>query len=77
MNKIEIEDELRAEYDLTQLRVRKVGAKRESFDNLVRLEPDVIDAFPDAKAVNNALRSLIAIAQRSMNPKNPPHSDAV
>ena len=65
MNKIEIEDELRAEYDLTQLRVRKVGAKRESFNNLVQLEPDVIAAFPDAKAVNEALRFLIEIAKRS------------
>jgi hypothetical protein len=67
MNKIktEIEDELRAEYDLKNLQVRKVGTGRKSFGDLVRLEPDVVAAFPDAVAVNEALRSLIEIAKRS------------
>lgn len=65
MNKIEMEDELRPEYDLKSLQVRKVGPGRKTFGDLVRLEPDVIAAFPDAEAVNDALRSLIEIAKRS------------
>jgi hypothetical protein len=65
MNKIELEDELRAEYDLKSLQVRKVGSGRKSFGDLVRLEPDVVAAFPNADAVNEALRSLIKIAKRS------------
>jgi hypothetical protein len=65
MNKIETEDELRPEYDLKSLQVRKVGSGRKSFGDLVRLEPDVVAAFPDAQAVNEALRSLIEIAKRS------------
>jgi len=65
MNKIEMEDELRPEYDLKSLQVRKVGPGRKNFGDMVRLEPDVIEAFPDAKAVNEALRSLIEIARRS------------
>ena len=65
MNKIETEDELRAEYDLKSLQVRKVGSERKGFGDMVRLEPDVVAAFPDAKAVNVALRSLIEIANRS------------
>ncbi|MGZ8160348.1 MAG: hypothetical protein ACXWT1_18285 [Methylobacter sp.] len=65
MNKIEIEDELRPEYDLKSLQVRKIGPGRKKFGDMVRLEPDVIAAFPDAKAVNEALRSLIDIAKRS------------
>jgi len=65
MNKIEVEDELRPEYDLKSLQVRKVGPGRKKFGDMVRLEPDVIEAFPDAKAVNDALRSLIDIAKRS------------
>jgi len=65
MNKIEMEDELRPEYDLKSLQVRKVGSGRKNFGDMVRLEPDVIEAFPDAKAVNEALRSLIEIARRS------------
>ncbi|SJM89048.1 hypothetical protein [Crenothrix polyspora] len=67
MNKIEIEDELRPEYDLKSLQVRRTGAGRKSFGDMVRLEPDVIAAFPDAKSVNAALRSLIEIAKRSTN----------
>jgi hypothetical protein len=61
----EMEDELRPEYDLKSLRVRRVGPGRKSFGDLVRLEPDVAEAFPDAEAVNEALRSLIEIAKRS------------
>lgn len=54
MNKTDTEDELRPEYDLKSLQVRKVGPRRKSFGDMVRLEPDVIAAFPDAKAVNAA-----------------------
>jgi hypothetical protein len=70
MNKVEAatEDELRSEYDLESLQVRKVGPGRKGFGDLVRLEPDVAEAFPDAKAVNAALRSLIEIAKRSTGP---------
>ncbi|WP_394753809.1 hypothetical protein [Crenothrix sp.] len=75
MNKTEIEDDLRPEYDLKSLQVRKTGAGRKGFGDMVRLEPDVITAFPDAKSVNAALRSLIDIAKRSTNlnlKNNPP-----
>lgn len=65
MNKTETEDELRPEYDLKSLQVRKVGPGRKGFGDMVRLEPDVVAVFPDAKAVNAALRSLIDIAKRS------------
>jgi hypothetical protein len=65
MKKVETEDELRPEYDLKTLQVRRVGPGRKRFGDLVRLEPDVMQAFPDSEAVNDALRSLIAIARRS------------
>ncbi|WP_125217593.1 hypothetical protein [Methylomicrobium sp. wino1] len=65
MNKNEVEDELRPEYDLQGLQVRKLGPGRKKFCNTVRLEPDVIAAFPNADAVNEALRYLIEIAQHS------------
>lgn len=55
----ELEDELRPEYDLGSLRVRKLGPGRKRFGEMVRLEPDVAEAFPDAESVNEALRSLI------------------
>lgn len=59
----EIDDELRQEYDLTRLRVRKLGPGRKSFGDVVRLEPDVAEAFPNADSVNEAPRSLIRISK--------------
>ncbi len=35
----EMEDELRPEYDLSTLRVRKLGPSRKMFGEVVRLEP--------------------------------------
>jgi hypothetical protein len=68
MNKNEREDELRPEYDLQSLQVRKLGAAgRKKFCDTVHLEPDVITAFPSAEAVNEALRYLIEVAKRTNN----------
>ena len=62
--KTEMEDELRPEYDLRSLRVRKVGPERKSFGGpTVRLEPDVAEVFPDSDSVNEALRFLIKITR--------------
>ncbi|NBC47436.1 MAG: hypothetical protein GVY22_05470 [Gammaproteobacteria bacterium] len=33
--------------------------------NIVRIDPDLIQAFPDSTAVNEALRALLRIAERS------------
>jgi hypothetical protein len=68
MKKIEAEDELRPKYDLKSLQLRRVGSGRKGFGNLVRLEPGVMQVFPDAEAVNEALHTLIAIARRSSLP---------
>ena len=58
-------DELRPEYDLRKLRVRKFGPARKQFGNFVKLEPDVAEAFPDAAAVNEALRFLISVTKEN------------
>jgi primosomal protein N' len=58
---------MRPEYDFSQLkgRVRAKYAERyREGTNLVLLDPDVAAAFPDAKAVNEALRLLMDVAQR-------------
>ena len=55
-------DELRREYDLSELKggVRgKYVARFRAGTNLVLLSPDVAKHFPDEQAVNAALRSLI------------------
>lgn len=55
-----LEDDLRSEYDLKNLKVRRMGAERKNFaGTTVRLEPDVAEMFPNADAVNEALRFLI------------------
>jgi len=64
MKKVESEeeDELRPEYDFSQMKGGVRGKYVERYregTNLVLLDPDVAAAFPDAKAVNDALRSLL------------------
>ena len=59
-------DELRSEYDLKTLRVRRLGSERKSFGGTtVRLEPDVAAMFPSANSVNEALRFLIRVMQQN------------
>lgn len=61
----EIDDDLRTEYDLKSLRVRRLGPRRRSFGgSTVRLETDVSEIFPTAEAVNEALRFLIKVMQQ-------------
>jgi hypothetical protein len=58
-------DELRAEYDLAQLKGGVRGKYAHRFQRgtkLVLLSPDVAPYFPDERAVNTALRSLVGIA---------------
>lgn len=64
-------DDLRPEYDLRSLRLRKLGPGRKSFGDTIRLEPDVAEVFPDADSVNEALRFLIRVTQE----KKPTHHD--
>ena len=58
-------DELRPEYDLNSLRIRKIGAGRLAFGPVVRLEPDVAEVFPDSSSVNEALRFLMRITKEN------------
>jgi len=69
MKKDNKNDELRPEYDLRGLRVRKVGAERKSFYGpTVRIEADVAEVFPNSESVNEALRFLIRITQKNKSP---------
>jgi hypothetical protein len=57
---------MRREYDLSQLRggVRgKYYRKATAGTNLVLIEPDLADLFPDSDAVNRALRLLAETAR--------------
>ena len=60
------DDELRPEYDLKSLKVRKVGAERKNFYGpTVRIEADVAEVFPSSESVNEALRFLIRITHKN------------
>jgi ribosomal 50S subunit-associated protein YjgA (DUF615 family) len=78
MKKIEAEteDELRSEYDLKTMKVRKLGPGRKRFGDTVRLEPDVMEVFPDADAVNEALRFLIRVTKENQASLQPTKGDA-
>ncbi|MBV8887629.1 MAG: hypothetical protein JO235_27030 [Chroococcidiopsidaceae cyanobacterium CP_BM_RX_35] len=63
----EMDDELRPEYDFSQLAGGVKGKYVERYragTNLVLLAPDVAQAFPNEDVVNEALRLLMQIAQR-------------
>lgn len=56
--------EMREEYDFSK-GVRGKYAKRfAEGKNIVVLDSDVADLFPDSKTVNDALRTLVRIAQK-------------
>jgi hypothetical protein len=68
-------DELRPEYKSKDLGRGVRGKYFESYQrgtNLVLLSPDVAKAFPNDKAVNDALRSLINLAQRTTSLEKQP-----
>jgi hypothetical protein len=67
-------DEMRPEYDPALIRsgVRGKYAQRYAQGtNVVLLEPDIAEAFPDADSVNAALRALLDIARRQTRGRAP------
>jgi hypothetical protein len=47
-------DELKPEYDLRKLSVRRVGAERKNFDGaMIRSKPDVPEVLPDSESVSD------------------------
>ena len=75
MRKAKESDELRPQYKREDL---GKGIRGKYFDayqkgtNLVLLSPDVAKVFSTEEAVNEALRSLISIAQKSIDLTKPP-----
>lgn len=57
------DDDLRPEYDLRSLRVRRLGPQRRKFGTIIKLDPDVAALFPTAEDVNQALRALAKAQQ--------------
>ena len=66
-------DELRTEYkqsDFPEGFVRgKYASRIRESSNIIVLNPEVAEAFPNEEAVNSALKSLIELAQKTTRPK--------
>lgn len=74
----EMEDELRPEYDFSQMQGGVRGKYVERYragTNLVLLDPDVAQAFPNDAAVNEALRLLMQVAQRQQSNTGVPQTE--
>jgi hypothetical protein len=68
MRKVKTSDELCPEYKREDLGIGVRGKYFEEYrkgTNLVLLSPDVAEVFSTDKAVNDALRSLIGLAEKS------------
>ena len=63
------EDEIQSEYDFSNARPNPYAGRFATGVTVVALDPDVALSFPDAAAVNEALRALAKIAQRQ--PRRP------
>ena len=61
-------DTMRPEYDFSNA-VRGVTAKRYAQGhNVVLLDPDIAELFPDSRAVNEALRTFARLARTTRRP---------
>jgi len=69
MKKVDtVSDELRPEYrreDFGPMVRGKYAARMRESSNVIVLDPDIAEAFPNAQAVNQALRGLLELAKTS------------
>jgi hypothetical protein len=65
----EMDDDLRPEYDFSQMPIVARGPGRKQPQVTVRLDPDVAALFPNEAAVNEALRLMVRMMQ--VNPPSP------
>jgi len=73
MKKVKSTDEMRLEYNRNDLAEGALGKYYSAFKehhNIVLLDPEVANAFPNDEAVNEALKSLIKVARDSVELPN-------
>ncbi len=63
----DMDDDLRPEYDFTQMTVVARGKGRNRNPLTVKIEPDVAAMFPDSGAVNEGLRLLMRLLQQNQS----------
>jgi hypothetical protein len=65
------ERDMRDEYDFSRAVIGKYAARYAKGTNVVLLDSDIVRLFPDSKSVNDALRSLVRIADRRTKARMP------
>jgi hypothetical protein len=60
------EDDMRPEYDFTGAVRGKYYERFQQSSNVVLLDPDVSEAFPNSASVNQALRALVSVARKNV-----------
>lgn len=65
MKRASEKDEMRAEYDFRGGLRGKYAKRYHQGSNIVVLEPDVAEWFPNSEAVNQALRTLVSIQNKA------------
>jgi len=65
MKKVITDTEMLEEYDFSKGIRGKYAQRYAEGSNVVVISPDVAEVFPDSESVNEALRMLIKVAQRT------------
>jgi hypothetical protein len=65
MKKVITDTEMLEEYDFSKAIRGKYAQRYADGSNVVVISPDVAEVFPDSESVNEALRMLIKVAQRT------------
>ena len=64
------DDELLEEYDFSNGVRGKYTQRYAAGSNVVILDPDLAELFPNSEAVNDALRMLVKLARQTVHPGN-------
>lgn len=67
IDKKQSDPDLLPEYDFSNGVRGKYVQRLAAGSNIVVLAPDVAELFPDSESVNEALRTLVKLAQRQIN----------
>ncbi len=69
MPEMDADPEMLEEYDFSGGKRGVYADRYAQGTNLVALSPDIAAVFPDSESVNDALRTLVRAARRSIKPK--------
>ena len=62
-------DTMRPDYDFSKATRGVTAARYAQGTNVVLLDPDIAELFPDSRAVNEALRTFARLARGTRRPK--------